>query len=77
MECPEKRQSGRNKVPPDYARVLKKCSAPFPRSGNFAIFEQGSGWRKKESTQRNASTREKFVDPTLVDTKAGKIIKLK
>ena len=40
--CPEKRQSGRNKVPPDH-RVLKKCSAPFPRFGNFAIFEQGQG----------------------------------
>ena len=34
---------------------------------------RGLGERKKYATQRNASTREKFVDPTLVDTKAGKI----
>ena len=55
VECPAKRQLGRNNLPHDHARVLKKCHAPFPRFGNFAISEQGSGWRK--------STREKLVDP--------------
>ena len=55
VECPAKRQLGWNNLPHDHARVLKKCHAPFPRFGNFAISEQGSGWRK--------STREKFVDP--------------
>ena len=36
---------------------------------------RGLGERKKYATQRNASTREKFVDPTLVDTKAGNNVK--
>ena len=32
---------------------------------------RGLGEEVRNATQRNASTREKFVDPTLVDTKAG------
>ena len=34
---------------------------------------RGLGEEVRNATQRNASTREKFVDPTLVDTKAGKM----
>ena len=92
VECPEKRQSGRNSVPPDHARFLGKPYVSFFRYGRKCVFSpylnRGLGGRKKYASTRvreYASTREKlvdpvwfdnqgwekFVDPTLVDTKAG------
>jgi hypothetical protein len=79
MECPEKRQSGRNSVPPDHARFVGKPYVSFFRYGRKRVFspylnrglgERSTRVREYASTQY-ASTRvrarEKLVDPVWFD----------
>ena len=58
MECPEKRQSGRNSVPPDHARFVGKPYVSFFRYGRKCVFSpylnRGLGGRKKYASIRNA-----------------------
>jgi hypothetical protein len=69
MECPEKRQSGRNSVPPDHARFVGKPYVSFFRYGRKCVFSpylnRGLGERKYASTR--VRTREKLVDPVWFD----------
>jgi hypothetical protein len=55
MECPEKRQSGRNSVPPDHARFVGKPYVSFFRYGRKRVFSpylnRGLGERSYASTR--------------------------